>query len=77
MGVSEFRDYRTRKQKTVVDQDRWDGEMPDLVEAFLDYRYRQNSGRLYEGIVREKHIILVWSSYGMCLPFLYKVMLMF
>lgn len=48
----------------MVDQGRWDDEMPDLVEAYLDHCHRRQSGQSYSGAVKEKHIILVWSPYG-------------
>ncbi|KAE9389097.1 hypothetical protein BT96DRAFT_1003578 [Gymnopus androsaceus JB14] len=62
-NFSELKDYQTRKQKTVIDQDQWNDKMPDLVDAFLDHVYCRNSGRVYEGVVRERHVILVWSTY--------------
>ncbi|KAJ3791765.1 hypothetical protein GGU11DRAFT_751119 [Lentinula aff. detonsa] len=60
----ELKDYRDRKRKVVVDQERWNDQMPELLEAYLDYCLRRRrSGQLYEGEVRERHILLVWSVF--------------
>ncbi|KAJ3779889.1 hypothetical protein GGU10DRAFT_280185, partial [Lentinula aff. detonsa] len=40
--------------------------MPELLEAYLNYCLRRRSGQLYEGEVRERHILLVWSVFGTC-----------
>lgn len=50
----------------MIDQGRWDDEMPDLIEAYLDHCHHWESGQFYGATVKEKHIILVWSTYGTC-----------
>ncbi|KAJ3992007.1 hypothetical protein F5050DRAFT_1715629 [Lentinula boryana] len=59
----ELKDYRTRHQKTVIDQERWDSQMTDLLEAYMEFGFRRSRGESYSGEVKEKHIITVWSVF--------------
>ncbi|KAK7457914.1 hypothetical protein VKT23_010261 [Stygiomarasmius scandens] len=60
----DFKDYRNRKDKIVVDQQRWDEELPRLVDAYLDYCYRRRMGGLREDVVTEYHLVKVYSIFA-------------
>ncbi|KAJ3978840.1 hypothetical protein F5890DRAFT_1479015, partial [Lentinula detonsa] len=59
----ELKDYRDRRRKIVVDQERWDEQMPELVQAYLDFSNCRRTGKAFEGSVREKHSMTTWSAF--------------
>ncbi|KAJ3749419.1 hypothetical protein DFH05DRAFT_1593958 [Lentinula detonsa] len=59
----ELKDYRTRKRKIIVDHDRWKSQMPELMEAYMDFCYRRRNGGPHKDEVKEKHFILIWSTF--------------
>ncbi|KAJ3983231.1 hypothetical protein F5890DRAFT_1601467 [Lentinula detonsa] len=56
-------EHRSRKNKTILDQERWEEQMSDLVEAYLDHCYHRRLGHPFEETVKERHTILVWSVF--------------
>lgn len=62
--LSEFKGYRNRKKKVLVDQARWDEQMPELVLAYMDFCNCRRTGALFEGSVKERHMVSVWTAFG-------------
>ncbi|KAJ3978928.1 hypothetical protein F5890DRAFT_1478951 [Lentinula detonsa] len=58
-----FRRCRNRSKRILIDQDRWDEQMTKLVDAYMDYCNRCWSDVAYDGIVKEKHRVMVWSIF--------------
>ncbi|KAJ3724216.1 hypothetical protein DFJ43DRAFT_1003285 [Lentinula guzmanii] len=63
---SELKGYRNRRNKIQLDQARWDEQMPELVNAYMDFCNRRRSGQLFQAEVRERHVVSVWTTTGKC-----------
>ncbi|KAJ3739200.1 hypothetical protein DFH05DRAFT_1530474 [Lentinula detonsa] len=59
----ELTENRSRRNKVILDQERWEEQMPDLVDAYLDHCYRRSLGYPFEEMVKERHTISIWSTY--------------
>ncbi|KAJ3794622.1 hypothetical protein GGU11DRAFT_879728 [Lentinula aff. detonsa] len=60
----ELKGYRNRRNKIQLDQARWDEQMPELVNAYMDFCNCWRSGQLFQAEVRERHVVSVWTTTG-------------
>ncbi|KAJ3965393.1 hypothetical protein EV361DRAFT_966865 [Lentinula raphanica] len=60
----EMKGRRCRKSRIILDQARWEEQMPELVEAYMDFCHRRFNGSNYNGQVKERHLVQVWTSFG-------------
>ncbi|KAK7435868.1 hypothetical protein VKT23_019399 [Stygiomarasmius scandens] len=54
-----YRDYRKRRDKIEIDQQRWSAQLDDMVIAYMDYCYRHRQGASFEDDVVEFEITKV------------------
>ncbi|KAL0570828.1 hypothetical protein V5O48_011124 [Marasmius crinis-equi] len=54
--TSYYRDYRTRRDKIEIDQRRWAAQIEGMSDAFMDYSYRKQERKCYEGEVQSYQV---------------------
>ncbi|KAJ3991749.1 hypothetical protein F5050DRAFT_1864634 [Lentinula boryana] len=50
--------------KVIMDQECWDEQMPELVQAYMDYCNRRRLDKSLDDVIKERHIVSVWTVFG-------------
>ena len=63
-----YRDTRTRRDKTQLDQARWEAQLEEMTEAYTDYCYRKTTSASFDAETVDFESVAVQDIFCTCRP---------